>query len=160
MRIVSNADTLTSIVGNAAKKNVSYLMINEVILHQGVVCPFACRRRIAALRLPPPHTPPLKIYQPKKEIFRLSAGNTMKFYMEGALYETDNTKETQNLRTLIRRIHITRKAVWEESNEPAVRRKDEKQKNHRLSFSARNDAFCENTGSFFNSSQRKEAKRV
>jgi len=27
----------------------------------------------------------------------------------------------------------------------------------RLSFSARNDAFCENTGSYFNSSQRKEA---
>lgn len=69
-------------------------------------------------------------------------------------------KKPKTFRTLILRIHITRKAVWEESNEPAVRRKDEKQKTTRLSFSARNDAFCENTGSFFNSSQRKEAKRV
>jgi len=39
-------------------------------------------------------------------------------------------KKPKTFRTLIRRIHISRKAVWEESNEPAVRRKDEKQKNH------------------------------
>ena len=38
-------------------------------------------------------------------------------------------KKPKTFRTLIRRIHITRKVVWEESNEPAVRRKDEKQKN-------------------------------
>jgi len=52
---------------------------------------------MAALRFPPPHTPPLKIYRPKKKYFCLSAGNTAKFMYKGAFYETDNTKETQNI---------------------------------------------------------------
>ncbi|MEA4961176.1 MAG: hypothetical protein BWX99_02683 [Deltaproteobacteria bacterium ADurb.Bin151] len=43
-------------------------------------------------------------------------------------------KKPKTFRTLIRRIHISHKTVREESNEPAARRKNEKQENHSLFF--------------------------
>ncbi len=39
-------------------------------------------------------------------------------------------KKSKTFRTLIRRIHISRKTVRDESNEPAARRKNEKQEPH------------------------------
>jgi hypothetical protein len=66
-------------------------------------------------------------------------------------------KKPKVFRTLIRRIHISRKTVRDESNGPAAGERTKSRKPTRLSFSARNSALCENTGSFFNSSQRKEA---
>jgi hypothetical protein len=85
---------------------------------------------MAALRFPPPHTPPLKIYQPKKKYFCLSAGNTAKFMYKGAFIKQTTQKKPKTFRTLIRRIHISRKTARDKSNGPAAGRKNEKQETH------------------------------
>lgn len=48
---------------------------------KGVVYPFSCRRRMAALRFPPPHTPPPLNYQPKKKYLCLSTGKNKQIHI-------------------------------------------------------------------------------
>jgi len=72
-------------------------MINEVILHQGGSLSICLQASHGGLAVSPSPHPSPKIYRPKKKYFCLSAGNTAKFMYKGAFYETDNTKEIQNI---------------------------------------------------------------
>lgn len=64
--------TLMSIAKNAVGISVLYLMIDETILHQGGSLSVYMKWRMLRVFVPPPHTPPPKAYQPKKEILWLS----------------------------------------------------------------------------------------
>jgi hypothetical protein len=67
--IVRIACTLTSIAENAAKKSVSYLMINEVILHQGGSLSICLQTLHSGFAVSPsPHPSPENL-PAEKEIF-------------------------------------------------------------------------------------------
>jgi len=82
---------------------------------------------MAALRFPPPHTPPLKFTGRKRNISAFRQVIPQNSCRKEPFMKQTTQKKPKTFRTLIRRIHISRKTVRDESKEPAARRKDEKQ---------------------------------